>query len=258
MGKVLYEVDGHIGIITIKRLEALNALDADIIGELSGLLDAIAKSEIRCLIVTGHGEKSFVAGADVGEMVELSPAGAARLCQNGNAVMFKLETMPVPVIAAVNGFALGGGFELALSCDIRLASENASFAFPEVSLGIIPGYGGIQRIARTIGLGAARELVFTARRIKADEALRLGLVDMVCSHSDLRAAAWELAERITANAPLAVRAAKRVLNKTIGMSLFDADLAECADFASCFGTKDQKEAMRAFVEKRKPAPFSGA
>jgi enoyl-CoA hydratase len=258
MGKVLYEVDGHIGMITIKRPEALNALDADIIGELSVLLDVIAKSEIRCLIVTGHGEKSFVAGADVGSMADFDVAQAERLCRDGNAVMFKMETLPMPVIAAVNGFALGGGLELALSCDIRLAAENASFALPEVSLGIIPGYGGIQRIARTIGLGAARELIFTARRIKADEALRLCLIDMVCSNADLRAAAWKLAERIAANAPLAVRAAKRVLNKTIGMSPFDADLAECADFASCFGTKDQKEAMRAFVEKRKPAPFSGA
>ncbi|MDR0362743.1 MAG: enoyl-CoA hydratase/isomerase family protein [Planctomycetota bacterium] len=258
MGKVFYKADGHVGTVVVRRPEALNALDAEMIHELSALLDEIAGSEIRCLIVTGDGDKSFVAGADVTEMAELNPEGAAELCRNGNAVMLALETLPMPVIAAVNGFALGGGFELALSCDIRLAAANASFALPEVSLGVIPGYGGIQRLARIIGPGAARELVFTGRRIKADEALRLGLVSMVSAAADLRAAAGELAGRIAVNAPLAVRAAKRALNKTLGMSPFDANLGECDEFAACFGTGDQREAMRAFVEKRKPEPFVGA
>lgn len=257
MSKVLYETDGRVGTITINRPEALNALDAEVIGGLSELLDAIAASDVRCVVITGSGEKSFVAGADVASMAELDYDGAVRLCRDGSAALRTIETLPMPVIAAVNGFALGGGLELALACDIRIAAEHASFALPETSLGVTPGYGGIQRLGRVVGPGMARELVYTARRIKADEALAIGLVNSVHAGAELPAAARSLAERIAANAPLAVRAAKRIFDKTTGMTSAESVLAECDDFAACFGTRDQREAMRAFVEKRKPEPFVG-
>lgn len=258
MSTLLYEEKDSVGLLTVNRPVVLNALSHQVIKDLYEALSCIEKSDVRCLILTGAGEKSFVAGADVAEMAELDAAGGAALCVNGNAVMHKLETLPMPVIAAVNGFALGGGLELALSCDIRLASENASFALPEVSLGIIPGYGGLQRLARLIGPGMANELAFSSRRIKADEALSIGLVNAVYSQSELKNEACSLAAKIAAGAPLAVRAAKRVLNLSIGLPLTGSHLIECNDFAMCFATRDQKIAMSAFVNKVKPGPFIGA
>jgi enoyl-CoA hydratase len=258
MGFILYEEKGHVGLITINRPEARNALNSKIIAELTDKLDEIAKSEIRCLIVTGAGEKSFVAGADIVEMKDFDPSQAEKFSISGNVLMEKLENMPMPVIAAVNGFALGGGCEMALSCDIRLASENAVFALPEVGLGILPGYGGVQRLVRVVGVSKAKELAFTGNKVKAPEAFELGLVSAVYPSRELMDAAMQMAEIITANAPLGVRAAKKVANDSIGLTLDSANRLEAKLFGSCFATNDQKQAMAAFVEKRKSDPFTGS
>ncbi|MCD8350616.1 MAG: enoyl-CoA hydratase-related protein [Planctomycetaceae bacterium] len=254
---LLYHVEDTIGTLTINRQRVMNAMDMDSINRLSTLLDEIADTNIRCLVITGAGEKSFVAGADIKEMKDMSRAQGENLSRAGNRVMRKLELFQVPVIAAVNGYALGGGLELALACDIRLASENASFAMPEAKLGIIPGYGGIQRMSRIIGQGRAREMVFTARRFDAREALKWGLVNAVYPLADLMPEALRLAATIAANAPIAIMSAKKIMNESVGLELAAADQLEREAFGNCFGTWDQREAMQAFVEKRKPQPFKG-
>lgn len=257
MQYLLYEVVDGVGTLIVNRPAALNALNSGLVAEMTALLADIARSDIRCLILTGAGEKAFVAGADIAEMKDLDPSGAKRFSEEGNAVMEALENLPMPVIAAVNGFALGGGCELALSCDIRIASEKASFAFPEVGLGILPGYGGVQRMARVVGLAKAKELLFTADRIKAEEALGLGLVNQVAPAEELMDKAREMAAKIAANAPFAVRAAKRVANGSVGLTLAEATRTESQVFGDCFATQDQKEGMTAFVEKRPHAPYTG-
>ncbi len=254
---LIYRVENSVGIITINRQKVMNAMDSKAILELSRLLDEIGNSNIRCLIVTGAGEKSFVAGADIKEMKDMNRQQGENLSRNGNGVMRKLELFQVPVIAAVNGYALGGGLELALACDIRIASENASFAMPEATFGIIPGYGGIQRMGRIIGQGRAREMVFTARRFGAQEALAWGLVNAVYPLPELMPEAMKLAERIASNAPIAIMSAKQIMNESVGIPLSEADQLEREAFGNCFGTWDQREAMMAFVEKRKPKPFMG-
>jgi len=257
MEHVLYERQGDIGILTVNRPKALNALNSEVVSELTSALDEIAASDIRCLIVTGAGEKAFVAGADIAEMQNLTPEEAAKFSAEGNAVMEKLEQQPMPTIAVVNGYALGGGCELALSCDIRIGADNAVFALPEVSLGILPGYGGVQRLARTVGMAKAKELAFTTNRVDAAEALRLGLLNTVVSSEELMEAALKMAGKIARNAPVGVRGAKRVANESVGMTLADATRLEVNAFADCFKTADMREAMSAFVEKRKPEPFQG-
>jgi enoyl-CoA hydratase len=258
MKYLLFEMKGDdIGLLTIHRPEALNALNSEVVAEFKACLADIAGKGLRCLIVTGAGEKSFVAGADIAEMKSLSPEEGKAFSVAGNEVMEALEGFPCPVIAAVNGYALGGGFELALACDIRLASERASFAFPEAGLGIPPGYGGIQRAARLAGLAKAKELIFTAARIKADEALAIGLVNRVYPAEQLLPEALSLAEKIAANAPRAIAAAKSVANGSAGLTLKEATRLESGVFGECFATADQKEAMAAFVEKRPHAPFTG-
>jgi enoyl-CoA hydratase len=257
MQYLLYEEIGCAALLTINRPDALNALNGAVLSELIAKLDEISASNIRCLIVTGAGEKSFVAGADIDEMKDLNPKQAEQFSIEGNAVMEKIENLPMPVIAAVNGFALGGGFELALACDIRLASETAVFAMPEVGLGILPGYGGVQRLTRAVGLAKAKELVFTANRVKAPEALSLGFVSAIYPAGELLAAAKQMAERIAANAPLGVRAAKKVANDSIGLTMDKASHLESRLFGECFATDDQKQAMAAFLEKKKPEPFTG-
>lgn len=252
-----YEQKAYIGILTINRPEALNALNSEVLKELTAQIADIASSDIRCLLITGAGEKAFVAGADIGEMSSMTPAEGEAFSVLGNAVMRGLETLPMPVIALVNGFALGGGFEIALSCDMRLASENASFALPEVSLGIIPGYGGVQRLARLIGAGKAAELVYTTTRIKADAALSLGIVNRVVPQAELMQEGMALAEKIASNAPLAVQAAKSVMQQSLGQPLEITHEMEKVPFGALFATQDQKNAMSAFVEKRKPEPFAG-
>lgn len=257
MEYVLYEKQDQIGILTLNRPKALNALNSAVVAELTGLLDEIAASDIRCLIVTGAGEKAFVAGADIAEMKDFGQSEAEKFSAEGNVVMEKLESLPMPTIAAVNGFALGGGCELALSCDIRIASENAVFGLPEVSLGIPPGYGGIQRLVRIVGVAKAKEMLFTTNKIKAAKALSLGLVNAVSPPEELMDTCKAMAEKIASMAPLAIRAVKNVANASIGLTLEDATRLEVRDFGRCFGTHDQKTAMTAFVEKTKPEPFTG-
>lgn len=254
---VIYETNRYTGILTINRKEAMNALNSQVIAELGEVLEAIPKTDIRCLILTGTGGKAFAAGADITEMAMLSVQEAGDFSHAGNSVMEKLETLPVPVIAAVGGYALGGGCELALACDIRIASEQAVFGFPETSLGIIPGYGGIQRLVRTIGLSRAKEMVFTCNRVSAEEALRMGLVNKVVPCDRLMEEALLMADKIAGNAPLGIGASKRVANRTAGCTLKEAGRFEIVEFASCFGTRDQRMAMAAFAEKRKPKPFLG-
>lgn len=255
MNYIKYEQRGYVGILTIDRQNALNALNMDIITELEQALDAISMEDTRCLIIIGAGEKSFVAGADISEMSTLTIADGVMFGKHGNAVFRKIETFPLPIIAAVNGFALGGGCELAMACDIRIASENAVFAQPEVSLGIIAGFGGTQRLSRIIGIAKAKELLYTASKINAEEALRLGLVNAVYPLNQLMDECIKMAEKISRNAPIAVRATKKAINEGMQVDIDTAMGIEAELFGSCFETLDQKNAMRAFIEKLKPAPF---
>lgn len=252
---ITYEVEGQIGIITINRPKALNALNSAVLDELDKTLDAVDQEAIRCLILTGAGEKSFVAGADIGEMSTLTKAEGESFGKKGNDVFRKLETFPIPVIAAVNGFALGGGCEISMSCDIRICSENAVFGQPEVGLGITPGFGGTQRLARIVGTGKAKEMIYGARNIKAEEAYRIGLVNNVYPAEELMPAAKKLASTIARNAPIAVRNCKRAINEGIQVDMDQAIVIEEKLFGSCFETRDQKEGMNAFLEKRKVDAF---
>ena len=195
---VTYEAEGAVGIITINRPKALNALNSQVLEELDATFSAVDLNTIRCLILTGAGEKSFVAGADIGEMSTLTKAEGEAFGKKGNDVFRKIETFPIPVIAAVNGFALGGGCEISMSCDIRICSENAVFGQPEAGLGITPGFGGTQRLARVVGVGKAKEMIYSARNIKAEEAYRIGLVNNVYPIEELIPAAKKLASIIAA------------------------------------------------------------
>ena len=208
MDFILYEADGAVATITINRPKALNALNSQVLDELDQTLDAIDLDTVRCVILTGAGAKSFVAGADIGEMSTLTKAEGEAFGKKGNDVFRKLETLPIPVIAAVNGFALGGGCEISMSCDIRICSENAMFGQPEAGLGITPGFGGTQRLARTVGVGMAKQLIYTARNIKADVAYRIGLVNAVYPQEELMEQAKKMAATIAKNAPIAVRNCK--------------------------------------------------
>jgi len=255
MGFVKYEQDGFVGVITINRPEALNALNADVVKDLDAVLDGIDLNATRVLVVTGAGEKSFVAGADIAAMSTMTVQEAREFSKAGNDVFRKLETLPIPSIAAVNGFALGGGNELAMSCDIRYCSENAMFGQPEVGLGITPGFGGTQRLARLIGTGKAKELVYSALNIKADEAYRIGLVNGVCTKEELMPTVMKLAKKIASNAPIAVRLSKEALTDGYLSDMDHAISIEEKYFSECFETEDQKEGMKAFLEKRKVDGF---
>ena len=254
MGFVKYEQDGFVGVITINRPEALNALNTEVIQDLDAVLDSIDLGTTRVLVVTGAGEKSFVAGADIAAMSTMTVQEAREFSKAGNDVFRKLETLPIPSIAAVNGFALGGGNELAMSCDIRYCSENAIFGQPEVGLGITPGCG-TQRLARLIGAGKAKEMVYAAVNIKADEAYRIGLVNGVCAKEELIPTVMKLAKKIASNAPIAVRNSKESLTDGYLSDLDHAISIEEKYFSECFETEDQKEGMKAFLEKRKVDGF---
>ncbi len=264
MDFILYEVEGAVGTITINREKALNALNSQVLDELNATLDSVDLNTVRCLILTGAGEKSFVAGADIGEMSSLTKAEGEAFGKKGNDVFRKLETFPIPVIAAVNGFALGGGCEISMSCDIRIWSDNAMFGQPEVGLGITPGFGGTQRLARLIGAGMAKQLIYTARNIKAAEAYRIGLVNqvvsaevneagevVVSSKDALMAAAKKMASTIAANAPIAVRNCKKAINEGLQVDMDKAIVIEEKLFGDCFETEDQKAGMGNFLEKDK-------
>lgn len=249
---ITYEVTGQVGTITINRPKALNALNSQVLEELDAALDAVDLDAVRCLILTGAGEKSFVAGADIGEMSTLSKAEGEAFGKKGNDVFLKLESFPIPVIAAINGFALGGGCEISMSCDIRICSENAVFGQPEVGLGITPGFGGTQRLARLVGPGMAKQMIYSARNIKADEALRIGLVNAVYPLEELLPAAQKLAATIAKNAPIAVRNCKKAINEGLdAVTIADAVAVEEKLFGDCFETEDQKYGMAFFLDKNK-------
>ena len=256
MTNVLLEKKGNIAVATINRPKALNALNSQVLEDLNELVDLVtADEEIRALVLTGAGEKAFVAGADIGEMSTLTKAEGEAFGKKGNDVFRKLETMPIPTIAAINGFALGGGCELSMSCDIRICADTAVFGQPEVGLGITPGFGGTQRLARLVSPGMAKQLIYTARNIKADEALRIGLVNAVYPAEELMAAAEKMAATIAANAPIAVRACKKAINEGLDVDMDAALVIEEKLFGSCFETADQAEGMGAFLEKRKHEPY---
>lgn len=248
---IKYEVEGAVATITIDRQKALNALNSQVLDELSETLDAVDLDVVRAIILTGAGEKSFVAGANIGEMSTLTKAEGEAFGKKGNDVFRRLETFPVPVIAAVNGFALGGGCEIAMSCDIRICSENAVFGQPEVGLGITPGFGGTQRLARIVSVGKAKEMIYSARNIKADEAYRIGLVNNVYPLEELIPAAKKLASIIAANAPIAVRNCKKAINDGLQVDMDAAIVVEEKLFGDCFETEDQKAGMANFLEKDK-------
>lgn len=254
MSVVLYEQKDAVGVITINREKALNALNSEVLDALDQTLDQVDLETVRCLVITGAGQKSFVAGADIGEMSTLTKAEGEAFGKKGNDIFRKIETFPVPVIAAVNGFALGGGCELSMSCDIRICSDNAMFGQPEVQLGITPGYGGTQRMARLVGAGIAKELIYTAKNLSAQDAYRIGLVNAVYPQEELMAAAEKLAGKIAKNAPIAVRLSKKMINDGLAMPIADAVAMESNLFGNSFETHDQVEGMSCFLSKEKPKP----
>ena len=255
MGFINYEVNGNVATMTINRPEALNALNETVLKDLEAAFDAVDLGTVRCIILTGTGEKSFVAGADIGAMSSMTKEQGEAFGKFGNDIFRKIETFPVPVIAAINGFALGGGNEIAMSCDIRICSDNALFGQPEVGLGITPGFGGTQRLGRIIGIGKAKEMVYVGRNIKADEALRIGLVNAVYTQEELLPAAQKMAAGIAKNAPIAVRNCKKAMNDGMQVDMDQAIVTEEKLFGACFETEDQKEGMAAFLEKRKVEGF---
>jgi len=254
---LLLEVQDGIGIVSINRPKALNALNAATIHELDKMFAELEKNDtVKVVIVTGAGEKSFVAGADITEMQHMTAIEGRSWGKLAQAVFNKIENLPKPVIAAVNGYALGGGCELAMACDIRIASEKAKFGQPEVSLGIPPGFGGTQRLPRLVGKGRAKELLFTGDMIDSAEAYRIGLVNKVVAQEELLAAAKTMAEKIMTRGPVAVALCKAAVNEGMDVDLESGVAYEAELFGLCFATTDQKEGMAAFVEKRK-ASFVG-
>lgn len=253
---VKVEQKDNISIITIDRPQALNALSSQVLSELKEAFHSIDLELNRVVILTGAGEKSFVAGADISAMASMNQQEGQHFSSLGNEIFRMIETFPLPVIGAINGFALGGGTELALACDFRLASENAVFGQPEVGLGIIPGFGGTQRLARTIGIGMAKEMIYTGRTVKADEAFRIGLVNHVYPLEELINEALKLAQKIARNAPIAIRHSKKAINDGLQMSIEQGLDLEAQLFGECFKSSDQKEGMAAFLEKRKDVVFN--
>ncbi|MBA2441703.1 MAG: enoyl-CoA hydratase/isomerase family protein [Rubrobacter sp.] len=256
MDFVKVEREGGVATLTIDRQDKLNAISPQLVEEIGQSLLEIESEGPRVIVVTGAGEKAFVAGADITAMSAMSPTEAKRFAEIGHAAMALLDKSPIPTIAAVNGFALGGGCEIALACDIRIAAENALFGFPEVGLGILPGMGGTQRLPRLVGPAVAKELIFSARRIDAAEAQEIGLVNRVVPQGEALSAALELADQIATNGPLAVRYAKAAANKALDTDLVNGLEYEADQFALLFSTEDSREGMGAFSEKRKPE-FTG-
>ncbi len=248
----------HVRILTVSRPEKLNALNAAVVEELSAAV-AIAESEtsLRCVVITGAGEKAFIAGADIAELARLTPVEGREHARRGQALLDRISALPFPSIAAINGFAYGGGLELAMACTLRVASENTRMGLPETSLGILPGYGGTQRLARIVGRARAFELVLTAEKgLTADEAERIGLVNKVVPAGQALEGALAMAGKIAANGPVACRYAMEAIRRGLDMPLSEGQLLEATLFGLCAATDDMKEGMTAFLEKR-PARFSG-
>ena len=257
MTTVLTTRDGHVVTVTLNRPDKLNALNEELLHELGrAVLDLSRDPSVRCAILTGAGDKAFAAGADIAAMSEMSTTRARQFAEMGHAIGHTMETAHFPVIAAVNGFALGGGCELALACDFIYASDKAKLGQPEVNLGVTPGFGGTQRLARRVGDARARELCMTGDVINAEEALRIGLVNAVVPHAELLPRVREIANKIATKGPLAIATAKRVILRGADVPLPTANELETTAFAALFGTADQREGMRAFVEKR-GAKFEG-
>jgi len=249
---LLYEKKDNIGLVTVNRPEKLNALSNELIQELDELLDGVENDEdLRVLVVTGAGEKAFVAGADIQELVDRDAVVGRKVSRTRQAVFYRIENMPIPVIAAVNGYAVGGGLELALACSIRIGSENAQFGAPEVKLGIIPGDGGTQRLPRLVGLGRAMEMVLTGDFIDAQEAYRIGLINKVVPQDRLMETTMALAEKIAKRPPLAVQYAKEVVNRSQEGDVASGYALESSLHALTCTTEDKKEGVQAFLEKRK-------
>ncbi len=252
MQSVMVDTAGPVVTITINRPQALNALNPDVLQQLSTAFEQIDTSLIRAVILTGAGEKAFVAGADIKSFTSMDEAGALAFARQGQALTKQIESFPCPVIAAVNGFALGGGCELALACHIRVASEQARFGQPEVGLGVTAGFGGTQRLPRLVGKGVALEMLATGRMIDADEALRIGLVNRVAPSDELLPVCNEIASQIAERGPLAVAATIRAVNEGLDLNLDAALELEAGLFASTFNSADMREGAQAFIEKRKP------
>jgi enoyl-CoA hydratase len=247
--------ENGVWILTIQRPEALNALNAQVLNEMGDALRQIGEIDFenaRALIITGSGEKAFVAGADIKEIADLNEEKAYAFAQRGQSIFHELNLLKIPVIAAVNGFALGGGLELALGCDFIYASENAKFGLPEVSLGLIPGFGGTVRLARAVGIRKARELTFTGDLIGAEEAFQLGLVNKVVPQAELMSTVMKTVNTMLTRAPIAIAASKKSINQSYELDVEEAQKTEAQHFADLFVTEDVREGTRAFIEKRKP------
>lgn len=250
---LLFEVRDAVAVITFNRPKALNALNGELLQELSLALDEIAQDEaIKVLILTGAGEKAFVAGADITELATFNSLQAKRFSKIGQDIFNRLEALPIPVIAAVNGYALGGGCELALACDFAYASENALFGLPEINLGLIPGFGGTQRLTRLIGKNMAKEMIFTGKMISAAEAGQFGLVNKICPVGTLMAEVNKTAAAIAQKGKVSLRAAKETIDHGMNVDLASGCAMETDSFALCLASDDSKEGTRAFLEKRKP------
>ncbi len=254
MSFVNIDLQGAVAVLTIDRPKALNALNPEVLADLKAAFESIDQNAVRCVVLTGAGDKSFVAGADIGSMSTMTKAEGEAFGKLGNDIFLAIESFPLPVIAAVNGFALGGGCELAMSCDIRICSDNAMFGQPEVGLGITPGFGGTQRLARLVGMGMAKQMLYTARNIDAGEALRIGLVNAVVPQADLMDAALKMANSIAKNAPIAVRGCKKAVNEGVQVSIDKGVEIEEKIFGDCFETHDQVEGMACFLSREKPKP----
>lgn len=253
---ILLSIEGPVATVTLNRPKALNALNAATLLELGQAISDIDEADgVRAIILTGAG-KAFVAGADISEMVDMRPQEAEAFARLGQDLLHNLEALPIPIIAAINGFALGGGCELAMACDILIAGEKARFGQPEVNLGVIPGFGGTQRLTRLVGRAVASELIYTGRIIKADEALRIGLVSQVFPQDELLTRAREMATTIAGKGPIALAQAKAAIMAGADVPLERACEREAIGFAACFATDDRKEGMSAFLQKR-PADFKG-
>jgi enoyl-CoA hydratase len=254
---IIVEADEGIATITFNRPKALNALNGELLDELSDALEkSSADEEVRVLVLTGAGEKSFVAGADITELATFNTLQAKVFAEKGHAIIGQLQALPIPVIAAVNGFALGGGSEMALACDFIYASENAMFGLPEISLGIIPGFGGTQRLPRLIGSNLAKEMIFTGKMIPAQDAKSIGLVNLVVAPSSLMEETMKTAKTIASKGKVSLRAAKQAINNGLNVDLTTGCRLEMDAFAICMASEDAKEGTRAFIEKRKAA-FTG-
>jgi enoyl-CoA hydratase len=254
---ITYAVEDGIALVTLNRPKVLNALNRQVIGELGRAMEAVREDEaVRVVILTGAGEKAFAAGADISELAELDPLGAVAITERGQALTRAMERLGKPIIAAINGFALGGGCELAMACTLRIAADTAKLGQPEVNLGVLPGYGGTQRLARLVGAGRALDLVLTGRMLSAQEALDMGLVNQVVPAGQLLDTARKAAQGLKEKSPLSVRLIMEAVHRGLDMGLDDALAWESHLFGLCASSRDMKEGLRAFLEKRKP-DFTG-